>query len=465
MERYLTIRDASEKLDIKSLESVRSLCRDGYLRGARQNSSGHWEIPLSAVLKLKRQKERSSKNWDEFLEDYEKFKTQPLPYVVGKILFIVLALATLLGGAATIEIGGKTMVERLVEMSGLEPLCKPAVPGETLVLIAPFYHAENILGTNVHNTIAKSLRDNYQTLISESQLSNGENFRVDISRDVMEFDAEVSNVLAKCRPTLFVTGSFHSGEIQTRIHLGDRSPSSDNFLSRPHAQIVPIKTSSSPQKELFGNRSNSLIHLTEIERTPKSGQSDYATNRDFHLTDLPLQITFLAFNILSETLFQIDGLTESVQILDRALLLVDSLDRHANAYMNGFLLTSFVRLAAQLDILGEEISFEILSCKNSKECYQRAAAIELVGDSLNETSLFNRGFAHWNLQNYQEAQDDYSKVIEMNDSNISALYNRASVYFVSGQYEKSMQDIERVSQLDPDLSPAYLALGNIHFVL
>jgi tetratricopeptide (TPR) repeat protein len=70
------------------------------------------------------------------------------------------------------------------------------------------------------------------------------------------------------------------------------------------------------------------------------------------------------------------------------------------------------------------------------------ANTELVADAYN-----NRGIDYYFIQNYNQALNDYTTAIKLNNSNASTYFNRAIIYFNQKQLKFALQDFNTAKQL------------------
>jgi hypothetical protein len=56
--RYLGTREAADRLGVSSINTVKRLAEDGFLSGAVRSEHGVWQIPLSAVVALEKDREK-----------------------------------------------------------------------------------------------------------------------------------------------------------------------------------------------------------------------------------------------------------------------------------------------------------------------------------------------------------------------------------------------------------------------
>ncbi|TBN05485.1 tetratricopeptide repeat protein [Hyunsoonleella flava] len=97
------------------------------------------------------------------------------------------------------------------------------------------------------------------------------------------------------------------------------------------------------------------------------------------------------------------------------------------------------------------------------------AQIELLNQALeidnkHLDALFYRGIAKYNLEDYDGAILDFTKIIFF-EPDADSYYNRGNCKFNLLDYEGALFDYEKAIALDPDLIGAYFNLGNTKFNL
>ncbi|MEW4924287.1 tetratricopeptide repeat protein [Algibacter sp. 2305UL17-15] len=85
-------------------------------------------------------------------------------------------------------------------------------------------------------------------------------------------------------------------------------------------------------------------------------------------------------------------------------------------------------------------------------------------DSKHLDALFYRGIAKSNLEDYDGAILDFTKIIFF-EPDADSYYNRGNCKFNLGDYDGALFDYEKALELDPDLIGAYFNLGNAKFHL
>ena len=86
------------------------------------------------------------------------------------------------------------------------------------------------------------------------------------------------------------------------------------------------------------------------------------------------------------------------------------------------------------------------------------------GEGVDEDSVstcLNNGFAQLKMGNYREAADEFTKVIEMNDSEYTpaAYRNRGLAWLSEGNYDKAIEDLTKFIDSDSGNAPDYVHQG------
>ena len=74
-----------------------------------------------------------------------------------------------------------------------------------------------------------------------------------------------------------------------------------------------------------------------------------------------------------------------------------------------------------------------------------------------------RGVAHFHAFEFRAAMEDFSRAIELDPENVTALFHRGVVRVVRGRYDDAIQDFDRVIQLDPRHAAAYYNRGRLRY--
>lgn len=89
-----------------------------------------------------------------------------------------------------------------------------------------------------------------------------------------------------------------------------------------------------------------------------------------------------------------------------------------------------------------------------------------VTDKKFENKIYvNRGAAYQKLLSYEEALNDYSKAIKLDDSNPNVFVYRGYLYYQTEEYEKALSDFNVVIKIDSENPFAYYNLGMIYLKL
>jgi len=178
-EGCLTAKEAAERMGV-SVATVRAMCNDGVLVGAVR-TDGRWSIPPDAVGAWQRRqsegtadseggraapaevpsvppgKEPGPPAW------WQRFRYNPWVFYPIVVLSTLIALVGLIFGL--IQAGADFGVfSRQVKEWGLVREFPVEHKGETLIVIAQFYHSEGVADTEAHNEIRDAIRATAQDL-------------------------------------------------------------------------------------------------------------------------------------------------------------------------------------------------------------------------------------------------------------------------------------------------------------
>ncbi|MFJ9505504.1 tetratricopeptide repeat protein, partial [Streptomyces anulatus] len=76
--------------------------------------------------------------------------------------------------------------------------------------------------------------------------------------------------------------------------------------------------------------------------------------------------------------------------------------------------------------------------------------------------LTSRGLTYRHMRRLGEASVDFTRAIELNPENASAVFSRGVAYRLSGRHEEALADFTRAIELDPDNMRAFTARGNTY---
>lgn len=121
----------------------------------------------------------------------------------------------------------------------------------------------------------------------------------------------------------------------------------------------------------------------------------------------------------------------------------------------------------------EETDFAIVYYNRGKTYldsgeYQQAIdeftkVVELIPYYAN--AYFTRGLAYYKLDEHQKAIEDYTKAIELNPKYANAYLNRGVAYLISNEYQKAIDDFTKSIELVPQLADAYYSRGLLYGVI
>jgi tetratricopeptide (TPR) repeat protein len=86
--------------------------------------------------------------------------------------------------------------------------------------------------------------------------------------------------------------------------------------------------------------------------------------------------------------------------------------------------------------------------------------ITLHGD--NAEYLYNRGWLYGYLKKNKEAEEDYSRAIEIDKGHADAYYNRGLIYLETKRYDLAIKDFSEVIKINPGAADAFCNRGNAY---
>lgn len=100
-------------------------------------------------------------------------------------------------------------------------------------------------------------------------------------------------------------------------------------------------------------------------------------------------------------------------------------------------------------------------------------AVELYGRILNHDPkpdtqaviLVHRGMAEFSCAKYEEAIRDFTRTLELDATNVKALYYRGTVYRMMGRHAESLADLDRCIDIDPYQFDGLYARAQLRFEL
>lgn len=77
------------------------------------------------------------------------------------------------------------------------------------------------------------------------------------------------------------------------------------------------------------------------------------------------------------------------------------------------------------------------------------------------SAYYNRGLSYAHLHLLHEAILDFTKAIELDDTDLSCYINRARAYYELGEHEKATQDYSQIINKDNQYVAAYLGRADV----
>ena len=74
----------------------------------------------------------------------------------------------------------------------------------------------------------------------------------------------------------------------------------------------------------------------------------------------------------------------------------------------------------------------------------------------------DRGTAYNKLKKYNNALQDYTKAIELDNSSAEVFSNRGDVYYILQDYDNAIEDYNKAIELDNSYAKAYFNLATIY---
>jgi tetratricopeptide (TPR) repeat protein len=162
---------------------------------------------------------------------------------------------------------------------------------------------------------------------------------------------------------------------------------------------------------------------------------------------------------------------EAWSIVDNPLLALQNPEYKVNVVKNYFIKTYNI----QIDMDCESSSAYELKQKASEKDYNRGLDSIYSGKYQQAINDFNkvieiypnfaaaynyRGAAHYKIENHQQAINDFSKAIEIDPKLAEAYFGRGNVFFKLGSYQQSINDYNKALELNPKFIHAYINRGN-----
>ncbi len=420
-EGYLTAREAAEHLSL-SAETVRAMCNDGALAGAVRKH-GRWSIPPDAVEAWSRRQSEDTSGFEGSMAAqaevpsvspgkepgppawWQRFRYNPWVFYPTVVISTLIVLVGVLFGL--IQAGADFgLFTRQVKEWGLVREFPAERKGETLIVIARFYHSEGISDTGAHNEIRRAIENAAQEL--------GEtNLRVAVSSvPIAADDQDRAEKLGKQYDASIVIWGADTG---VRVTV--------NFLNLKHPDFDAAK-----------------VQISETQRTQIANPSAYAS---FVTRDLPAQLSFLAMFAVGQSYYTQAAYENSITAIEKAITAVT----HEGAPSVG-LTEAYFRLGW--------LHHELNNYEQAIRGYTKA--IEL--DPQLTMAYSNRGLAWFATGDLGAALQDFDRAIQLSPEFAAAYTGRGITRAARHDLDAAIQDYGKAIELDPQDVAAYVNRGN-----
>ncbi len=163
----------------------------------------------------------------------------------------------------------------------------------------------------------------------------------------------------------------------------------------------------------------------------------------------------LAVDFLQQAYEFYDGNSDYTYAAAFAFYKLDSLDAASNKIEWSLGLEPF---QSDYLVLAGNIAYKSRSYDDAVRFYSRALQFQDSTDvAIDDLGCYyNRGNCHLKLAEYKAADEDYSYVLSIDESNFMAFHNRAQARLRSGQKEKACSDFQSAINVGSKVSRKYL---------
>jgi len=422
-EGYLTVKQTAERMGLP-VEAVRALCKDGSLSGAERRQ-GCWYIPLSAIEAWRQARfvepagsdagtarTPKARSADSYRESgppawWQRFRFSPWIFYPVTVISVLIVLAGVLFGliSAGADLGG---FSRQVMELGLMREFPSEREGETLIVVAQFYHAEGIVDTHAHTEIRSAL----QAAVRELGASN-----IRVTQSLMSIatddPAQATRLGKRYNASMVIWGS----DTGVRITV--------NFLNLR-----------------FPNTMAAQARISETQRTQLADPSAYAS---FVTHDLPGQVSFFSLFAIGQSYFVQGAHENAIKAIEKGIGALVPTSEAPKALAEAYLWLGWIH---QEDRRQEE----------AMSSYTKA--IDLSPEFA--LAYNNRGTVLFRQQDLSGSIRDLDKAIEFDPKLAIAYNNRCAARYDRNDLEGALQDCNRAIELDPKSDNAYYSRCIIH---
>ena len=327
-------------------------------------------------------------------------------------------------------------------------ICEPASANEMTIFIIPFYHATNILGTEVHLNLKESLEERFASMPIDNESGSEMSLRVILGQPTINIsELLINEIRNECSADIIISGRITAGKVEVIFrgfdiaHLQTISlatKSNENFSSENEVSAI---VDTHLDYQLLGP-----FKIKSTSQTPTTAKIDPYSYNEFLTEGLPSQVSLLTFFALSHLLLSSDQIESAMTFID------DSIIKFPNLTETGPII-ELVNVYAYV-LLGQLVestnsSYTLKSCKSAYECYSHAAAIEITEPDAR--SYLIRGMAQSNIQKHRRAIADYSEAIQLQNDLFTAYLLRAMEYIMIWQFDAAISSLRGLFELAPDL--------------
>jgi tetratricopeptide (TPR) repeat protein len=350
---------------------------------------------------------------------------------------VVVILAVVVLGA----VGGVDGIWARLDEWGIMPAITPEQPGETLLVIVPFYYTPNIPNTDAHGEIKRAI----QAAAQEAGLTN---LRIELAKTALQADDRdrAEQIGAHYNASLVVWGE----DTGVRVTV--------NFLNRRGTPEVEARD----------------VAISETVRTQIANPPAYSR---YVTDDLPHQLSFLALFAVGQSFDINQDYDAAIRVIERAVGAVapeTPVEGLAYAYFRlGWLYEGPKRDAAQARVMYDQAI--TLDPKNARAYNNRGntrrsqsdlkGALEdydqaLVLEPKYTLAYNNRGNARAEQGDLKGALEDYDQAITLEPKLAAPYANRSIIRFAQGDLKGAIDDLDQAIAFDPKYALAYNNRGN-----
>lgn len=333
-----------------------------------------------------------------------------IPRTLIALAAVTLAIVALNAGASLII--GSSPLEHQLRARGLLPERFGAEqPGETLILVVPFFRSPGVVDSDAQHEIARAIRE------QAAQLH-----------------------LSRVRVEELRQDGFRPEDQQTARTLGERYRASMIIWGADTSVRVEVSFLHMREPTFAASQ----VTINETEKALVASGPAYV-----HLiTDaLPRQFTFLALFALGQSAFSREEYSAATSIIERALAQLAGIEHPPQGSAE-----AYFRLGWLYQVPGGDP-------KRAQAQYDQSLAL----DPHNPQAYTNRGAAHYSQNNLGGAISDLNRAIEIDPQYARAYTNRGLIRQAQGNLAEATQDLNRAIELDPQAEVAYVNRSIIRY--